>query len=114
VLADWDVYVQPSLGEPFGIAALEAMAAGLPVVATSAGGLPELVEHGRTGWLIPPCDPSALADRLRSLLIDPGERHRMGIAGHVRARRAFSIDRMIGSISAIYDELLSGGEGRSE
>jgi glycosyltransferase involved in cell wall biosynthesis len=108
LLARWDVYVQPSLGEPFGIAALEAMTASLPVVGTSAGGLAELVEHGRTGWLVPPCDPVALADRLRALLVDQTMRHRMGAAGRERAKQAFTNDRMVGMISDIYDEVLRG------
>ena len=107
LMATWDVYVQPSLGEPFGITALEAMAAGLPVVATAAGGLPELVEHGRTGWLVPPRDPVALADRLRALLLHPDQRHSMGSAGRARAREMFSLDRMVRDISSIYDEVLT-------
>jgi len=106
LMATWDIYVQPSLGEPFGIAALEAMAAGLPVVATAAGGLPELVEDGRTGWLVPPCDPVALADRIRVLLLNPDQQRSMGSAGRKRAREAFSVDRMVNEISSIYDELL--------
>jgi glycosyltransferase involved in cell wall biosynthesis len=114
LLAGWDVYVQPSLGEPFGIAAMEAMAACLPVVATSAGGLLELVVHGRTGWLVPPGDPVALADRLRVLLIDRNVRHRMGAAGRERAIQAFSNDRMIQTISDIYDEVLGGRPVRQE
>jgi glycosyltransferase involved in cell wall biosynthesis len=106
-MAAWDVYVQPSVGEPFGIAALEAMAASLPVVATRDGGLPELVEDGRTGWLVPPRDPVTLADRLHALLLNPAQRRGMGAAGRVRARANFSVDRMVKSISTIYDEVLA-------
>jgi colanic acid/amylovoran biosynthesis glycosyltransferase len=107
LMEGWDVYVQPAVGEPFGITALEAMAAGLPVVATWAGGLPELVEDGRTGCLVPPRDPVALADRLRALLLNPEQRRRMGEAGRARATESFSVDRMIKSISSIYDEVLA-------
>jgi len=60
VLARWDVFALPSLEEGFGIAALEAMAAGLPIVATSVGGIPELIEDGRTGWLVPPGNSKVL------------------------------------------------------
>jgi glycosyltransferase involved in cell wall biosynthesis len=106
-MAGWDVYVQPSVGEPFGIAALEAMAIGLPVIGTQAGGLSELVEHGITGWLVPPRNPIALADRLEVLLRNPDLRRRMGAAGRARARARFSLNRMVKSISNIYDEVLA-------
>jgi glycosyltransferase involved in cell wall biosynthesis len=106
VFARWDIFVLPSLEESFGIAALEAMAAGLPVVATAVGGVPELVEDGRTGWLVPPANPNALADRLRGLLLDPEERRAMGAAGQARARESFSVGRMVTAISEIYDQLL--------
>jgi glycosyltransferase involved in cell wall biosynthesis len=113
LMAGWDLYVQPSLREPFGIAALEAMAASLPVVATLGAGLSELVEHGKTGWLVPPSDPAALADRLRVMLIDQSGRHRMGDAGRLRAQESFSTDRMTTAVSSIYDDLLSGREAQS-
>ena len=71
----------PSLEEGFPIAALDAMAAGLPVVATSVGGVPELIEDGKTGWLVPPRDAEALASRLRLLLCNPELRVSMGAAG---------------------------------
>lgn len=106
LLARWDVYVQPSLGEPFGIAALEAMASGLPVVGTSAGGLSELVEHSKTGWLVPQRDPTALADRIRTLILAPEERRKMGAAGRERVRESFSVAHMVRSISGIYEEIL--------
>ena len=106
VLARWDIYVQPSLEEGFGMAALEAMAAGLPVVATAVGGVPELVEDGRTGWLVPPSDTAALTDRLRALLLDPMLQQSMGIAGQARARATFSSERMVAKISEIYDEII--------
>jgi glycosyltransferase involved in cell wall biosynthesis len=107
LLHRWDVFVMPSLEEGFGIAALEAMAAGLPVVATAVGGIPELVKDGETGWLVPPADPQALAGRLRSLLRDSGLRQAMGIAGHSRAQDHFSMDRMVENVSKIYDGILS-------
>ncbi len=103
----WDVYVQPSIIEPFGIAALEAMAAGLPVIATSGSGLAEVVADGITGWLAPPGDPTALAERLRQLLVNPAQRKQMGAAGQDRAREHFSTGRMVTSISRIYESLLA-------
>lgn len=112
VLTRWDVFALPSLEEGFGIAALEAMAAGLPVVATAVGGVPELVQDGVTGWLVPPRDSAALADRLRALLLDPRQRRIMGVAGRVRARENFSVDRMVAAIAKIYDSLLEpSGKG---
>jgi glycosyltransferase involved in cell wall biosynthesis len=108
LLARWDIFVMPSLQEGFGIAALEAMAAGLPVVATTVGGVPELVDDGQTGWLVPPGDSAALAHRLRELLLDPDQRRVMGAAGQARARQHFSTNRMVSDISKIYDRLLAG------
>jgi glycosyltransferase involved in cell wall biosynthesis len=72
------VYVSPSLGEGFGLAVLEAMERGLPVVATQAGALPELVQNERTGLLVPPRNPSALAAALRRTIVDPDLRQRLG------------------------------------
>jgi len=100
----WDIFVIPSLEEGFGVAALEAMNAGLPVIASAVGGLPELVENNRTGFLVPPADPDALANCLRSLLLDAERRHAMGCAGQARAWKSFSADRMVCEIARIYDE----------
>ena len=79
-LAKADVFVLASWYDTFGVAALEAMAAGLPVVATATGGLAEVVGHGRTGFLVPPGDEKALAHRLGQLLTDAGLRRDMGQA----------------------------------
>jgi glycosyltransferase involved in cell wall biosynthesis len=106
-LGRWDILVQPSLAEGFGMAALEAMAAGLPVVASSVGGLPELIEDGRTGYVVPPGDPATLAARLRHLVLHADLREAMGAAGRARVRQHFSPQRMAAEIAAVYDRLLS-------
>lgn len=106
VLANWDIFVLPSLEEAFGIAAVEAMAAGLPIVASAVGGLLEVVEDGETGWLVPARDPVQLAERLRMLLLEPERRERMGIQGHARARAHFSEQKMVAEITGIYDQLV--------
>lgn len=105
-LARWDVFVQPSLDEGFGMAALEAMGAGLPVVATRVGGLPELVDDGCTGYLVPPADAPALAARLRDLACNADRRRAMGRAARARVRERFSAERMTAECVGIYDELL--------
>lgn len=107
LMSEWDVYVQPSLAEGFGIAALEAMAAGLPVVATRVGGLCELVEDGTTGWLVNAGDPKALAHRIGSLIREPDMRLRMGNAGRQRAATRFSLEREASSIQSAYERLLA-------
>jgi glycosyltransferase involved in cell wall biosynthesis len=107
LLPTWDVFAQASLEEGFGIAALEAMAAGLPVVATRVGGVPELVKDGETGWLVPRGDVQALAARLRALLLDPDRRFTMGAAARARAEADFSVEQMVANISAAYDDVLA-------
>jgi glycosyltransferase involved in cell wall biosynthesis len=109
-LGRWDILVQPSLAEGFGMAALEAMSAGVPVVASSAGGLPELIEDSRTGYVVPPADPVALAARLRHLVLHADLREAMGAAGRARVRERFSAERMAAEIAAVYDRLLSSRE----
>jgi glycosyltransferase involved in cell wall biosynthesis len=106
LLQSWDIFVLASFDEGFGIAALEAMAAGLPVVATAVGGVPELVSDGKTGFLVPRGDVAALAARLRVLLLDEERRSLMGVAAQVRAREEFTIERMVAAVAAVYDDLL--------
>ena len=96
------VSVIPSLEEGFGIPAAEAMGCEVPVVATDAGGLPEVVEHGVTGLVVPRGDSTALAGAIGSLLDDPALRRRMGQAGRERALRYFDWDRTAEQLEDVY------------
>src|SRR3989338_7498561 len=89
VLPMMDIFVCPSLYEGFGIAIVEAMAAGRPVVASAVGGIPEIVVHEDTGLLVPPGDAAALADALATLLNHPEQARAMGARGLARAREKF-------------------------
>jgi glycosyltransferase involved in cell wall biosynthesis len=89
LLADASVFVLSSTSEGLPISILEAMAAGLPVVATAVGGAPELVVDGETGLLVPPRDPAALAAAIEKLTSDAGLRRRLGDAGRARAEARF-------------------------
>jgi glycosyltransferase involved in cell wall biosynthesis len=91
LLADADVFVLASRSEGLPLSVIEAMAAGLPVVASDVGGLRELVRDGATGTLVPPGDPAALADALRLLLADRELRRRLGTAGRERAKALFDL-----------------------
>jgi glycosyltransferase involved in cell wall biosynthesis len=95
------VYVQPARWEGFGLAVLEAMVCGLPVVATNVSSLPELVADGETGLLVPPDDAAALAGAVERALADPA----LGQAGLARARRDFSVQRMADRTLALYERL---------
>jgi glycosyltransferase involved in cell wall biosynthesis len=107
LMARWDIFALPSLDEGFGAALVEAMAMGLPVVASAVGGLLEIVEEGQSGYLVPPADPEALARRLRTLLLDPALRCAMGSAGRERVLKHFSAAAMSSAFTAIYDEILA-------
>ena len=99
------VSVIPSLEEGFGIPAAEAMGCEVPVVASDAGGLPEVVENGVTGLVVPRGDTTALAQAIGSLLADPERRRRMGQAGRDRALRLFDWDRSAEQFEQIYREV---------
>ncbi len=101
-----DVFVLPSLYEGFGIAILEAMASGRPVVATAVGGIPEVVVHGETGLLVPPGDPVALADALHELLTHPERARALGARGQERAREKFHIETIVRQHEALYETCL--------
>lgn len=105
-LREADVFVLPSRSEAFPNSVLEAMAAGLPVVASAVGGLLDLVEHGRTGLLVPPADPEALADALHRLYAEPARAHALGDAARREAGLRYSFERMVGAFQALYESEL--------
>ncbi|MBK9713254.1 MAG: glycosyltransferase family 4 protein [Kouleothrix sp.] len=100
------VFVMPSYYESFGISCLEAMACGLPVVATTAGGLPEVVEDGVTGILVPPGDSTALAEAINLLLSDAELRQRLGHAGRERVLATFTPDRVAEQTLSAYRSII--------
>jgi glycosyltransferase involved in cell wall biosynthesis len=102
------VVVHPARWEGFGLAMLEAMLAGKPVVAARAGSAPELVADGETGLLVPVDDATALADAVRTLLADPPRAEAMGRAGLERARTEFSVARMAEKTVEVYIQSLHG------
>jgi len=106
-LAGADIFVLPSRSEGFSNAIIEAMAASLPVVATRVGGNPEAVQHGITGLLVPPGDPSVLADAVLELLFDAERANAMGEAGRRLAAGKFSTENTVSQVVEIYRCLLS-------
>lgn len=96
---------QPELGEGFGLAALEAMAAGRPVVATDVGSLPEVVDHGVTGMLVPAHSAQALGATVARLATDPELSVRLGTAGAERAATCFPLSLMVERTRRVYEEL---------
>ncbi|MCU7906632.1 MAG: glycosyltransferase family 4 protein [Candidatus Thiodiazotropha sp. (ex Epidulcina cf. delphinae)] len=110
ILPCLDLLVHPALMEGLGIALLQAASAGLPIVAVDAGGMPEVVEDGVNGRLIPAGNAEALGDALRQLLADEPLRRRMGASGREKMRRHFSVERMVEGNLGVYRELLSRGK----
>jgi glycosyltransferase involved in cell wall biosynthesis len=102
----FELFVHPSTEEGLGTTILDAMAARLPVVASRAGGIPEVVRHGETGWLVPPAAPTELAGPVISLLEDPRRRLQFGEAGRLRVETEFSIARLCNETLSAYREAL--------
>jgi glycosyltransferase involved in cell wall biosynthesis len=103
-----DVFVLPSLREGLSNTILEAMASGLPVVATRVGGNPELVEEGRTGQLVPPADFVVMAEAICIYGRDRGLAVSHGRAGRQHVENQFSMAAMVNSYLAVYDAVLQG------
>ena len=106
LLAITDIAVLPSLSEGFPNVVLEAMAAGKPVVASAVGGILEIVLNNETGFLIPPADSDALAEKIITLLQDEALCTVMGIAGYQRVAALFSIDQMVRNTECLYEALI--------
>jgi glycosyltransferase involved in cell wall biosynthesis len=102
LLAEADVFVLPSRSEAFPNCAIEAMAAGLPVVASATGGLLDLIEHGHTGLLFEPGNPEALAAALRHLFTDRGTAAGIGQRAQTQVRQRYSFERMVRSFEDLY------------
>ena len=103
----FEIFVFSSYLEGLGTAILDAMALGIPVVATRAGGIPEAVQDGITGLLVPPRDPQALADAVRYLLCHPEHVKAFGGAGRKRVEQYFTVERMVHSILQVYERVLA-------
>ncbi len=114
IIAAGDVFVMPSLAEPFGLVLLEAMALSKPIVATRVGGPTEIVVDRETGLLTPPSAPAALAAAIAALLRDPVRREAMGRHGRERYERRFTADRMARETVAIYRRVLGLPETAAE
>jgi glycosyltransferase involved in cell wall biosynthesis len=110
LMAAADLLVLPSLAEAFGLVLTEAIYLGTPVVATRVGGIPEIVEDGRDGVLVPPADSRALALAITNLLADPARRKAMSGAGRDRIIARFGFKDMVGSYQTIYQKLLGETE----
>lgn len=105
ILAATDVFVLPSLEEPFGRVLIEAMAMKLPVIATSVGGIPEIVENGKSGFLVPAKNSSALSEKLITLLKNDTMRKEFGLVGRKIVEEKFTLGKHIKKIEKIYEVL---------
>lgn len=102
----FDIFLFPSLWEGFGLVLLEAMSHRLPVVTTNASAMSEIVIEEETGFLVPPADPDALAERLIQLLTNSALSHQMGEAGRNRVETVFTIEKMVQETLAIYHNVI--------
>jgi len=112
VLRQLDIFVMPSTWEGFGVAAVEAAACGLPVVASAVHGIPDVVVHGETGLLVPPRDAGALAAAIRRLADDGALRRRMGAAGRAFAAAYYRWEANAAQMERLYGDLVAGRRRR--
>jgi glycosyltransferase involved in cell wall biosynthesis len=104
--AAFDALVLPSSNEGTPVSAIEALAAGRPVVATRVGGVPDVVEDGEDGFLVEPGATDALTDRLTQLARDPGLRNKMGQSGRKRVLPRYAVNRLVDDVDRLYRSLL--------
>ncbi len=107
-----NAFALPSLAEGISNTVLEAMASGLPVIATAVGGNADLVQHGHTGYIVPPAYPAAMAQRLVELASDTQQSRAMGQAGRQRVLDCFSMQAMVTTYQAVYDDQLGRARGK--
>ncbi|HEV8200439.1 MAG TPA: glycosyltransferase, partial [Candidatus Polarisedimenticolia bacterium] len=103
-----DLGIYTSESESFGLSILESMFHGHPILATRAGGVPEVVVEGETGFLIPPGDIAGFAARLEAMAREPERFREMGTRGRARAEALFSADRIVGQYLEVYRRVLGG------
>lgn len=111
VMRGLHVFALPSLAEGISNTILEAMASGLPVIATDVGGNAELVQHGLTGYTVPAAQPQAMADHLVELATEPEQARKMGQAGCQRVKDCFSMQAMVQTYQTVYDNQLVRARG---
>jgi len=108
VMAALDVLVAPSLNEGMGRVVVEAGAAGTPVVASRVGGIPDLIDHDKTGILVEPRDAAAVAQAVSALIADPEKRRALGAQAREKMFPAYSLQNMVQRIEALYEEMVYG------
>jgi glycosyltransferase involved in cell wall biosynthesis len=108
-----DVFVLPSLYEPFGMVIVEAMACGKPVIGTDVGGIPEIIREDTNGFLVPPRSPRALADRINAILENEDKAARFGIAGRKIVENEFTWERTASGYEAFYERVLAAREEKN-
>ena len=109
ILSDMDLYCLSSLQESFGVSAIEAMASGLPIVATDTEGFRDIIRQEETGLLVPPADPQALANAMFKLCSDQSLRQSYGQAGLQRVKKLFDWEQNVTTMEQIYQEMVSRG-----
>ena len=102
-----DILLSPTVREGFGLAVAEAMACGLPVVASDCSSIPELVDHGKGGFLCPVGDVEAFAEKINLLADSPGLRKKMGEYNRTKAEKMFTLERMVNEYRDLFEEVLS-------
>jgi glycosyltransferase involved in cell wall biosynthesis len=106
LLPTFDLFVSPSRSEPFGLSIVEAMAAGVPVIATASEGAREIIDDGETGRLVSIGDAEALANAIVELLADSQERERLSENSQGAVRERFSLERMVAATEQVYRHVL--------
>lgn len=109
LMAAADIVLLPSVAEAFGLVLTEALYVGTPVIATQVGGIPEIIEDGRDGLLVPPADSAALAAAIRDLLLDPLRRRSMAGSGKAKVAQSFRYEDMVRAYENVYAGLTKTG-----